>query len=98
MNVAAQFDWTHELEKTVVKSLVTSFSLDFLLFEDKRGGNVDTIHNARQGVYASEAEHQKYEQRGDYKEVSDLYHQHKNYIDHGVSDKQKHQDGVIYDP
>ena len=43
-----EFDWTGELEKTVVNSLVTTFGLDFLLFEDKRGGDVDTIHKARE--------------------------------------------------
>ncbi|MFZ7234964.1 DNA repair protein [Avibacterium avium] len=43
-----EFDWAGELEKTVVNSLVTTFGLDFLLFEDKRGGDVDTIHKARE--------------------------------------------------
>ena len=99
MNIAAQFDWTQELEKTVVKSLVTSFGLDFLLFEDKRGGNVDTIHNARQGIYASEVERQKYEQRGEYnKDISGTYHKHQNYIARGELDKQQLQDGVLHDP
>lgn len=43
-----EFDWTGELEKTVVNSLVTTFGLDFLLFEDKRGGDVDTVLKARE--------------------------------------------------
>jgi hypothetical protein len=39
MHAAARdFQWTEELEKTVVNSLVTSFGLDFLLFQDKSGG------------------------------------------------------------
>lgn len=46
--VVKEFDWTAELEKTVVKSLTTTFGLDFLLAEDKRGGDVDTIHNVRE--------------------------------------------------
>lgn len=53
MNIKTEhFDWAGELEKNVVHSLATSFGLDFLLFEDKRGGDVDTVHNAR--VYQKE--------------------------------------------
>ncbi|WP_458039386.1 hypothetical protein [Klebsiella pneumoniae] len=59
----ARFDWGEELHQTVVKSLATSFGLDFLLLEDNYGGDVNTIHNAREGVYASDAERQRYEQR-----------------------------------
>ncbi|HGO5853258.1 TPA: DNA repair protein [Mannheimia haemolytica] len=46
--VISQFDWVKELEQTVVKSLTTTFGLDFLLLEDKKGGDVDTIHKARE--------------------------------------------------
>ena len=98
MNLAAEFDWSQQLEKTVVSSLVTSFGLDFLLFKDKIGGDVNTIHNVRQGVHATEAERQQYDQRGSYtKEISDAYHKHSNYIAHGVSDKQQHQAGTLKD-
>ena len=48
----AEIDWSHELHQTVVKSLATSFGLDFLLFKDKNGGDVDTIYNVRKGIYA----------------------------------------------
>ena len=49
MNPHAQsFDWTKELHQTMVHSLSTSFGLDFLLFEDKKGGDVDTIHKVRE--------------------------------------------------
>ena len=48
--IQKEFDWTLELEKTVIKSLTTSFGLDFLLFNDKLGGNVDNIHNSRKGI------------------------------------------------
>ena len=53
MNISHEFNWAQELEKTVVRSLTTTFGLDFLLFEDKRGGDVNTVHNVRQGIYAS---------------------------------------------
>ena len=53
MHAAAQdYPWADELEKTVINSLVTSFGLDFLLFKDQKGGEVDTIHNVRNGVWA----------------------------------------------
>ncbi|UUF24960.1 hypothetical protein NQB67_04285 [Escherichia coli] len=73
MNVE-KFDWTEELHQTMVKSLVTSFGLDFLLLNDRKGGDVDTIHNVRNGIYATEAERQRYEGRGDYD--SHHYHSH----------------------
>ena len=97
MHAAAQdFPWAQELEKTVVNSLVTSFGLDFLLFKDQKGGNVDTIHNARDGVWASSAEQQRYEQRGEYD--STPYHQHANYIATGQQDKTLHTAGTLHDP
>ena len=42
-----EFDVLKELEKTVLQNLVQSFGLDFILLEDKRGGDVDTIPNVR---------------------------------------------------
>lgn len=97
MHAAARdYPWAEELEKTVVNSLVTSFGLDFLLFQDKDGGNVDTIHNARNGVWATEQEQQRFETRGKYN--PDPYHQHENYIDTGRKDKATHQAGNLHDP
>lgn len=97
MHAAAQeFPWAEELEKTVVNSLVTSFGLDFLLFKDKKGGEVDTIHNVRNGVWATDYEEQRYEQRGEYD--STPYHQHENYIATGQQDKTRHTAGTLHDP
>lgn len=67
------FRLVDELNKTVTNSLVTTFGLDFLLFEDKKGGDVATIHNARQhqkgdtDIYMSDDVQQDYSNRGDYK-------------------------------
>lgn len=94
---AASYPWAKELEKTVVNSLVTTFGLDFLLFKDKEGGDVDTIHNARQGIYATDKEQQRYEQRGNYSEMSGEYHSHENYIATGRRDKALQQDGQLHD-
>jgi ATPase involved in DNA repair, putative transmembrane protein len=93
--IQKEFDWAAELEKTVIKSLTTSFGLDFLLFNDKLGGNVDTIHNARNSVYATKIEENRYLQKEKYN--SDLYHQDPNYKARGKSDKAKHQQGTLTD-
>lgn len=94
MNVE-KFDWTEELHQTMVKSLVTSFGLDFLLLNDRKGGDVDTIHNVRNGIYATEAERQRYEGRGDYD--SHHYHSHENYIATNRKGKRAHQSGTLTD-
>lgn len=97
MHAAAQdFPWAEELEKTVINSLVTSFGLDFLLFEDKKGGEVDTIHNVRNGVWATATEQQRYEQHGEYDGTP--YHQYANYIATGQQDKSLHTAGTLHDP
>ncbi|WP_337140931.1 hypothetical protein, partial [Staphylococcus aureus] len=59
----------------VTKSLVTTFGLDFLLFEDKKGGDVATVHNVRQHqkgdaeIYVSKSVQAEYANKGDYKPV-----------------------------
>lgn len=71
-SVATAYPWAAEIEKTIVQSLVTTFGLDFLLFQDKIGGDVDTIFNANKGLYATEVARARYEQRGPY--IPDNYH------------------------
>ena len=39
-----------QYEYVVIQSIVTSFGLDFLV-KDNLGGDVDTIHNVREGIY-----------------------------------------------
>jgi len=69
-----------DCKNEVIKSIVTPFGLGKVVAAyDKVGGNVDTVHNVRQGIYATDNEAQKYEDRGDYN--SDEYHKDKNYID-----------------
>ncbi|WP_104713014.1 hypothetical protein [Helicobacter cetorum] len=83
------------LEQEVIKALSTSFGLDFLLFKDKKGGDVNTIHNVRQGVYASDIEKQRYENRGEYN--SHDYHSHQNYINKGRGAKEQFLQGNLND-
>jgi Domain of unknown function (DUF1994). len=71
-------DIISEYEKVVVKSIITSFGLDFLLFNDRRGGDVDTIHTARDGSvtdYANKKNQSDYDNHGEYdKKMSGKYH------------------------
>jgi len=94
---AIKYPWAEELEKTVVNSLVTSFGLDFLLFNDKEGGDVDTVHNVRKEVWVTDHEKQRYEQRAEYGEVKKDYHSHPNYIETGRRDKSLQQEGKLKD-
>lgn len=91
----SDYPWVKELEKTVTQSLLTSFGLDFMLFEDKQGGNVNTVHNVRKGVYATEKEEKRYRQREEYN--SKDYHTHENYIQKGQQDKTLQGLGGLYD-
>lgn len=95
---AVNYPWAQELEKTVVNSLATSFGLDFLLFKDKLGGDVDTISNVRQGIYASDDERRNYEDRVAYKDEKSRYHAHENYVKTGERDKLAQQEGLLHDP
>ena len=89
------FDWSGELHKTVVHSLTTTFGLDFLLLEDKAGGDVDTVHNVRNGVWATKKAERAYQSRGQYD--SHAYHSHENYIAKGREDKAAQKNGELYD-
>jgi hypothetical protein len=62
---------------------------------DKTGGTVDTIHNARNGIYATDKEKNCYDQRGEYK--SDIYHQHKKYIEKNRQGKEQKNAGELTD-
>lgn len=76
--VETEFDVLKEFEKTVLEKLVQSFGLDFILLNDKLGGEVDTIHNVRQGIFATKKEKEKYQNRSKYD--SHQYHGDQRYI------------------
>ncbi|EGR0621665.1 lactate permease [Vibrio parahaemolyticus] len=68
-------------QRDVLQSIAGPFGLGKMLSAyDKIGGNVDTIHNARQGVYATEKAQQNYEQKDDYDPHA--VHSHTTYTDH----------------
>ncbi|QDJ13202.1 hypothetical protein CEP45_04770 [Mergibacter septicus] len=95
MSNVRHFDFTKEFENTITQSLVTTFGIDWLLFEDKVGGNVDTIHNVRQGIYATAEEENRYRNREKYN--SHDYHSDPNYIAYGKKDKELQQKNKLFD-
>ena len=69
-----------DCKNEVIKSIVTPFGLGKIVAAyDKVGGNVDTIYNARKGIYATKEEQERFENLANYN--SSEYHQDKNYID-----------------
>lgn len=68
----------NDCKKEVITNIVGPFGLGKVVaVYDKVGGNVDTIHNAREGIYATEEAQNAYENRGDYN--SNEYHSHEKY-------------------
>ncbi|MCR4912361.1 MAG: hypothetical protein K5983_01255 [Lactobacillus sp.] len=72
----------NEYERVIIKSLVTSFGLDFLV-HDQHGGDVDTIHNVREigkdanMKYKNIQNQMNYENRGAYDKAA--YHSDSRY-------------------
>nr|WP_282552687.1 cobalamin adenosyltransferase [Providencia stuartii] len=89
------YNWQKEVNDTIVQSLVTSFGLDFLLLKDKKGGDVDTVHNVRNDIWATEKEKNRYQDRGEYD--SHAYHSHENYKETNRKGKQKKLAGELTD-
>ncbi len=99
-DIRADFQLTEELHKTIVKSLVTSFGLDFLLFEDKKGGDVATIHNVRKHQQGDKdiyiPDHIQHQLKND-PYGSAPYHTHLHYKEKGKEDKKQQQAGQLHD-
>jgi len=84
------------LKKEVIASIVGPFGLGKALSAyDKAGGNVDTVHNAREGVYSTVAERQRYDDRGDYD--PELYHKHQGYRVKNGQDTKSQKNGTLRD-
>lgn len=58
-----------DYKKVVFNSLITTFGLDYLLFKDKYGGNVQTEHNFKEKIYINE----EFQERGERKYNRDDY-------------------------
>lgn len=95
----------HECKTSVMDSIIKPFGLAGILFEDKIGGNVDTIHNVRnkdkrynngQGIYATEENKKRYEDRSkyDYDEYHDKNPNYKKHKEH-VEELKKNNQTII---
>ncbi len=84
-----------ECKDTALKSIIGPFGLAKILFEDKDGGNVDTVHNARKGIYATEKEKNNYENKGKYN--SDEYHKDEKFIQHNKKISEAKKEGNLVD-
>ncbi|MGB4497288.1 MAG: hypothetical protein WBI40_01195 [Methylococcaceae bacterium] len=83
-------------KKSVLQSVVVPFGLGyFVAGYDKKGGNIDTVHNARNGVYASEKERISYENRAKYD--SDKVHKDKRYINRNREISEARKNGGVQD-
>lgn len=90
-------DTMDRCKKEIINNIFNTFGLGSITaMWDKVGGNVDTIHNAREGIYATEEEQKKYENRGEYN--SHEYHQDKRYREENAkySAAKKEGEGVNY--
>lgn len=68
-------DLFNELKSTLARDIAGKFGVGKLVGAlDKKGGNVDTIHNARNGIYATNKAESAYINRGEYHSTD--YHNH----------------------
>lgn len=84
-----------DCQNTVLENIIRPFGLGRILFENKDGGNVDTIHNARSGVYATDKEKSAYDNREAYD--SHHYHSHDDYIAKNRKDSKAFKEGNLQD-
>ncbi len=92
-----------QYEKVIIRSIITSFGLDFFI-KDQHGGDVDTINNVRQigiddqMIYKNKSNQKNYENRQEYdKEISRVYHQDENYISRNREISRQKKEGTLKD-
>lgn len=68
----------------------------FFALYDKVGGNVDTIHNVRESIWATDEERERYENRGEYN--SHVYHSNPAYAENNKHLKELRDQGKLIDP
>ncbi|EOJ2288560.1 hypothetical protein [Campylobacter jejuni] len=78
-----------------MEAIMGHFGFAAVILDAKDGGNVNTTHNVRKGIYASEKERQRYANRGEYD--SDYYHKDSNYIKINKEQSQLKKQGKLED-
>ena len=82
-----------ECTKTALQQIIGPFGLSVAMFNDRDGGAVDTIHNAKQGIMSDELE-ADYVKRGEYNaQKSHEVHSAKAYIDRNRELGQQKENG-----
>lgn len=86
-----------DAKRATLTAIVVPFGLGKLLSAyDKTGGNVDTIHNAREGVYATDEAQEAYDKIGEYD--PDAYHRDdKRYRDTNAKATKARESGNLKD-
>lgn len=87
-------------QKECLQAVIRPFGLARVLFQDKDGGNVDTVHNARNNVYATAAEREKYDdhqKKNPYNEAKDEYHGDQRYKDSNRASSATQKAGGVVD-
>ncbi|MBQ9815986.1 MAG: hypothetical protein IJM59_00765 [Proteobacteria bacterium] len=82
-------------QDAILDSILKTFDLEFLIFKDKDGGNVDTVHNVRIGVWQNEEAKKEYEDRGGYDK--NKYHRYENYNKKNKVISEQRKNGTLYD-
>ncbi|KHK00229.1 lactate permease [Desulfovibrio sp. TomC] len=89
-------DLIFSCQRQVISSVVGPFGLGQIVAAyDKVGGNVDTIHNARSGIYATDNERLRYDHREEYDSAK--YHSHSDYIAKNRTVAAEKAEGVLVD-
>lgn len=84
------------LEYDIIHSITVPFGLGKVISAyDRVGGNVNTIHNARTGVYATQAAASSYEGRDDYD--SSKYHKDDSYKSTNANYSKERKAGILTD-
>jgi hypothetical protein len=85
-----------DMRASALQSVAGAFGVGKLVsLMDRDGGNVDTVNNARNGIYASEKESANYEQRGAYDKGA--VRGHSEYIKAGAEMKEQAKTGTLTD-
>jgi hypothetical protein len=85
-----------DARRGILQSIAGPFGLGAVVgAADKVGGKVDTVHNARQGVYATKAAADAYANRGEYDSAA--YHSHTAYKTTNAKHSELHEAGTLTD-
>lgn len=76
-------------------AIIKPFGLGDILFNNRRGGNVDTIHNVRNSIYTTEKNKDNYENRENYD--SKKYHGHYKYKSVNKEASVMKKEGILKD-